>query len=176
MRETKNKGGRPRLELKVQNSVEDLKRHYRTCTCAVEQRRTQAVWWLAEGRSRTEVLNLSGYSPSSLVSLIKRYNAQGLAGLRDARHENKGAPSLLSDEEMLRLAQVIRTDYKVGRVWDGAKVVTWLREELGKEVYPSRAYEYLAAVGFSRQSPRPSHVKADAAQQEHFKKSPYPKR
>ena len=170
-----NKGGRPSLELKAQHSVAELKAQFRACTCAVERRRTQVVWWLLEGRSRKEVMELSAYSSFSLRDIIKRYNQQGLAGLKDRRHENPGAPSLLSDEEILRLAQVIRKDYAEGKVWDGRKVVNWLRRELDKDVYLSRAYEYFAATGFSLQMPRPAHVKADRAEQERFKKRPYPR-
>ena len=129
------------------------------------------VWWLQEGRSRKEVLELSAYSNSSLVALIKRYNEHGLAGLRDRRHENPGAPSLLSDEELLLLAQMLRKDFDKGIVWNGAKVVRWLREQLGKDLHISRAYEALASIGFSPQMPRPAHSKADIAEQERFKKN-----
>ena len=167
-----NKGGRPALKLAHQHSVEELKEHFRRCTCAVERRRTQVVWWLREGRSRKEVMALSAYSSFSILDIIKRYNEQGLAGLQDRRHENPGAPRLLSDEELLRLAQVVRKDFEKGVVWDGAKVVRWLRRELDKDVHISRAYEALAAIGFSPQLPRPAHIKADRLAQERFKKNP----
>ncbi len=169
-----NKSGRPAKELKAQHSVEELKKHFRGCTCAVERRRVQTVWWLCEGRNREEVMALSAYSSFSVREIIKRYNEQGLAGLKDRRHENPGAPSLLSDEELLLLAQVVRKDYAEGKVWNGCKVVDWLRAVFAKEVHISRAYEYLAAIGFSLQAPRPAHVKADLAEQERFKKRPYP--
>jgi len=81
---------------------------------------------------------------------------------------------LLSDPELLLLAQWVHQDYAQGVVWNGAKVVSWLKEELGKEVRDRRAYEYLKAMGFSTQSPRPAHAKADPVAQEVFKKRPYP--
>ncbi len=170
-----NKGGRPGIELKAQHSVEELKEHFRACTCAVERRRIQVVWWLVEGRSRKEATALSAYSSFSVLDIIKRYNEQGLEGLKDRRHENRGAPSLLSDEELLRLAQVLRKDYAEGKIWNGQKVVDWLQEALGKDVHLSRAYEHFAATGFSLRAPRPAHVKADLVEQERFKKRPYPK-
>lgn len=164
--------GRPEIGIKAQHSVEELREHFRGCNCAVERRRIQVVWWLVEGRGREEVIRLSAYAPSSLVDIIKGYNEQGLAGLKDRRHENPGAPSLLSDEALLLLAQVVRKEYQQGLVWNGAKVVNWLKEELGKEVHLARAYEALAAIGFSPQVPRPAHSKADPLAQERFKKRP----
>jgi transposase len=165
------KGGRPALEINSQHSIEELKAHFRTCSCAVERRRTQVVWWILEGRGRKEVMELSAYSNFSVVEIIKRYNEQGLAGLRDQRHENPGAPSLLRDEEMLLLAQVVHKDFEKGIVWNGAKVLDWLDKELGKKLHISRAYETLAKIGFSPQMPRPAHSQADARAQEQFKKN-----
>ncbi len=163
--------GRRATALKLQHSAEELKEHFRACSCAVERRRTQVIWWLTEGIERKQVLALSAYSEASLWQTVKRYNEEGLTGLRDRRHSNKGAPTLLSDADMLLLAQNIRKDYAEGKVWNGKKVVTWLKEELGKEVHERRAYEYLAAIGFSSQEPRPAHAKADPVAQEQFKKN-----
>lgn len=106
------------------------------------------------------------------MNIIKRYHEHGLAGSRDCHHDNLGAPNLLSDEDMLQLARLVREDFDKGIVWNGAKVVQWLRDELGKEVHISRAYDCLAAIGFSPQKPRPVHAKADQVEQETFKKDP----
>lgn len=165
--------GGPAINLKVQQSADELKAHYRACTCAVERRRTQVIWWLTEGKSRQEVMQLTAYANVSLIKIIKRYNALGLAGLKDRRHENPGAPTLLSDSEMLLLAQNIRKDYALGKVWNGRKVLSWVKEELGKEIHEQRAYEALTAVNFSLQAPRARHAKADPLAQEGFKKRPF---
>ena len=164
------KVGRRSIEVKKQHSVKALKAHFRKSTCAVERRKTQVIWWLVEGKSRQEVMALSAYSNVSLVDIIKRYNTEGLEGLKDRRHTNPGAPPLLSDEELLLLAQTVRKDYDKGIVWNGAKVVNWLKDKLAKDVYEQRAYEYLAAISMSQQVPRPSHMKADPIAQHNFKK------
>nr|WP_255639495.1 winged helix-turn-helix domain-containing protein [Deinococcus betulae] len=143
---------------------------YQASMCAVERRRLQVMALLAEGRSRAEVLTITRYSVPRLVDLIHRYHAQGLEGLRDRRHRNSGAPTLLTDAELLLLAQTIRADYTEGLVWNGPKVQQWIKTTLGKELYVSRAYEFLDAIGFSQQTARPRHVEADDAAQDKFKK------
>lgn len=107
-----------------------------------------------------------------LLEIIKRYEKEGLAGLRDRRHENPGAPPLLSGEELAGLAQLVRKDYDNKVLWNGNKVVAWAKENLDKDIYPQRAFEYLPQIGFSKQSPRRRHRKADKVQQEEFKKRP----
>jgi transposase len=168
--------GRPRIKVKTQQEVKELKEHYQRCTCAVERRRTQAIWWLVEGKTAKEVLELSAYSAKNLVDIVKRYNHKGLEGLKDGRHENPGAVRLLSDPEMLLLAQTIRKDYRKGVVWKGKQIVAWVKEELGKDIHEQRAYEFMRDIAFTLQQPRPAHVKSDPIQQEEFKKKPYPKR
>lgn len=160
----------------AKHSLLELKRRYRRSTCPVERRRMQAIWWLTEGKSRKEVMELSAYSKVSLIEIIRRYEADGLEGLRDLRHSNPGAPPLLSDEELLLLAQEVRKDYAKGVLWNGNKVVEWAKEVLEKEIYRQRAFEYLSQIGFSKQSPRRRHKKADKVAQEEYKKRPSPKR
>lgn len=163
--------GRPKIEVKERNSKEELKRAYQKSTCAVERRRAQAIWLLVEGKTRKEVETITAYSAGSLVKVIKRYNEQGIEGLKDKRHENEGRSALLSDEEMLQLAQEIRKDYQKNSYWSGNNVIQWIKENFGKDIHKQRAYEYLSAVGMSLQTPRPHHVKADPIAQEIFKKN-----
>ena len=159
------------LKVKFQHDAEELWQGYQTSTCAVERRRFQMLALLAEGRPRAEVLAITRYSIPSYVDLVHRYNDCGLEGLQDRRHRNSGAPTLLSDAEVLLLAQSIRADYEQEIVWNGAQVQQWIKTTLGKELYLSRAYEFLDAMGFSQQTPRPRHVEADDAAQEDFKKT-----
>jgi transposase len=127
---------------------------------------------LQRGKSRAEVREETAYSEVSMVEVVKRYNAEGLAGLKDKRHDNPGAPTLLSDQQLLHLAQVVRKDYAKGVLWNGQKVLTWLKEEYGLDVYPQRAFEYLSQISMSQQVPRPRHRKADEVAQDTFKKNP----
>jgi len=135
------------LVLKVQDSAEVLWQAFQRSTCAVERRRIQLIALLTEGKSKAEVRAVTRYSDPAYCKAIERYNAQGLSGLRDLRHDNLGPPSLLSDDQMLLLAQQIRFDFAQSTLWDGAKVIAWLEQNFGLEVHPGRAYEFLAQVG-----------------------------
>lgn len=144
---------------------------YKGSTCAVERRRLQVLALLREGKSKAEVREITRYSHPRYVEIIHRYEQYGLDGLKDGRHRNPGAPKVLSDQELLLLAQTIRAEYARGEMWNGARVQSWVKAALGKEVYLSRAYEFLDAVGFSQQTPRPQHARSDPAAQEDFKKT-----
>ena len=158
------------LKVNFQHDAAEFWEGYQTSTCAVERRRLQALALLAEGRPRADVLAITRYSVPSYVDLVHRYNEHGLKGLQDRRHRNSGAPTLLSDAEVLLLAQTIRAEYAQGIVWNDAQVQAWIKTTLDKDPYLSRAYEFLDAIGFSQQTARPRHVEADDVVQEDFKK------
>nr|WP_276205843.1 helix-turn-helix domain-containing protein [Deinococcus sp. LM3] len=94
---------------------------YRASTCAVERRRAQFFALLAEGRPVPEILQVTRYNRVTVYGLVKRYREQGLAGLRDARHANQGAPRLLTAERQQTLAARLHADFEQGVVWCGNK-------------------------------------------------------
>lgn len=118
------------------------------------------------------MLAITRYSYQGADKIVDAYTAQGLEGLKDLRHRNGGAPTLLSDGDLLLLAQTIRADTLEGGVWNGNRVQAWVKDTLQKDLYLGRCYEFLDAVGYSRQVPRPRHVEADQDRQDDFKKSP----
>lgn len=161
--------GRPKLELRVQHEVKELKAVYRASTDAVERRRLQAVW--LEGKSREEVRAVTAYAVSSLAMIIHRYNEAGLEGLRDKRHDNPGLTPLLNEAEQKALYAALQRPPEEGGVWSGKKVAAWVGKYTGKAFHVQRSYEYLERLGFSLQQPRPQHRQADQAEQEDFKKT-----
>ncbi len=163
--------GRPKLELKVQHEVKELKAAYRSSTDAVERRRIQTVWLLAEGKSRDEVRAVTAYAHSALVGIIHRYNEAGLGGLKDRRHHNPGLAPLLNEAEQKALYAALQQPPTAGGVWSGKKVAAWMAQQLDKPVHVQRGCEYLERLGFSLQRPRPWHRQADGAAQEDFKKT-----
>lgn len=139
----------------------------------MERRRSQLLALLAEGRSYADALSVTQYSYQGADKVIDAYNERGLDAVQDLRHQNQGAPTLLTDAELLWLGQAVRVE---GEPWSGERVQQELAREFGKEVHLSRCYEFLDAVGYSQQQPRPRHVEADPIAQEEFKKRPSQRR
>ena len=152
------------------HQADDFWAVYKHSTCAVERRRSQLLALLCEGRSYAEVLAITRYSYQGADKIVDAYGAQGLDGLKDQRHGNRGAPTLLSDADLLLLAQTIRADTLEGGVWNGNRVQAWVKDTLQKDLYLGRCYEFLDVVGYSQQVPRPRHVEADRERQDDFKK------
>lgn len=152
------------------DTADDFWSIFKRSTCAVERRRSQLLALLAEGKSNQETLAIARYSYQGADKIIDAYHERGLASLADQRHGNRGAPTLLTDAELLLLARTVRADSTAGEVWSGLQVQSWVSEQLQKQVHLSRCYEFLDVIGFSRQLPRPQHVEADPTLQEEFKK------
>ncbi|MDV6376552.1 hypothetical protein [Deinococcus arenicola] len=72
--------------------------------------------FLAEGKSYREALGLTRYSSQGADKIIDAYHERGLEGLQDQRQYNRGAPTLLSDADLLLLACTIRADTAEGGV------------------------------------------------------------
>ena len=151
------------------HDAEDFWRVYTASTCAVERRRAQFFALLAEGRRPSEVLHVTRYSPFTAYELMARYRELGLAGLRDGRQHNRGAPRVLTAIEQQELAARLHADFEQGIVWSGKDVQTWVQAQFGKTVHLSRTYEFMRAAGFSPQKPRPRHVKGDETVKADFK-------
>jgi len=131
---------------------------------AVELRR-------AAGRCRDA--RAAGMDRQTLRDWVHRYNAEGLAGLRD--RPRSGRRSRLTPEQGAELAAVVERGPDPER--DG--VVRWRRVDLQALIerrFAVRLHErtvgkLLHRLGFARLSVRPKHPKADEAAQEAFKKA-----
>jgi transposase len=126
-----------------------------------------------EGCSREEAARHAGMDRQTLRDWVHRYNAEGLAGLRDRRRPGR-KPRLTPEQE----AELVRAVER-GPDPDRDGVVRWRRVDLRALIearFAVRLHErsvgkVLRRLGFARLSGRPKHPKADAAAQEAFKKA-----
>ena len=104
-------------------------------------------------------------------SIAHRYNAQGPQGVGDGRHHNPGSGKLLSAQQEAELAHELERAQASGQSWNGPPVAEWMSRQLGRSVYKARGWETLRRLGYTSQTPRPRHAKADVVVQDDFKKT-----
>src|SRR4051794_31902245 len=148
-----------------------LRREARRCRGTAGSRRVLAPAPGLGGASRQEAARAAGTDRQTLRDWVHRYDAEGLAGLRD-RPRSGRRPRLTPGQEAELAAAVER-----GPDRDG--VVRWRRVDLRALIearFAVRRHERSVGkvprrLGFTRLSVRPRHPKADAAAQEAFTKA-----
>ena len=151
-------------------SVDELGDCYRHAHEPVARSHWQMVWLVAQGHRIPDVATLVGYTANWVREIVRRYNADGPAGLADRRQHNRGQPPLLDAPAREALAGALAGPAPDGGIWTSTKAAAWMADRLGHPVSPQRGWEALRALGFTLQRPRPRAAKADPAAQTTFKK------
>jgi transposase len=160
-----------RLQIEPHLEIEELERRYRQTSNPIERTRYQIVWLLARGFLSEEVVSVTGYYRDRIRRIARRYNQEGPQGLIDRRSVHAGREPILSDIEQAHLEQALLGLAPDGGLWNGRKVANWIEELIGQPIHRQRGWEYLRALNFRQRIPRPEHDKADALQQQAWKKN-----
>ena len=75
--------------------VDELASRYRAASHPVERTHWHILWLVATGRRVPEVARLVSYTANWVREIIRRYNADGPAGVIDRRQHSAGQPPLL---------------------------------------------------------------------------------
>ena len=125
-----------------------------------------------EGMSRAEAARLAGMERQALRDAVLRYDAEGLAGLRD--RPKPGRPERLSEAEQAALAARVFRGPDPERdgvaAWTRADLCSWLEARFGKPFHPSSPSRVLKRLALTHLKTRPVHPEADPAAQERFAK------
>jgi putative transposase len=136
-------------------------------------RRMLALALVLDGVDRKTAAESCGMDRQTLRDWVHRYNAEGLAGLRNLK--SPGPRSKLTAQQQAELAALV----EAGPDPACHGVVRWrrvdLRDELqrrfGVALHERSVGKVLAKLGYRRLSVRPRHPQADEAAQEAFKKT-----
>jgi len=164
------------IKLEPHLGSEELGNRYRKARDPVERAHYQIVWLIGEGKTTSEIMEVTGYSRGWIQQLARRYNAQGPEALADRRHNNPGARdrALLTAGQRTELAEALERPPPDGGMWNSRKVGEWIEARTGRTLAASskkqRGWDYLKRLGHSPKVPRPRHQKADEHEQEAFKK------
>jgi transposase len=152
--------------------LEELQAGFRRSEDATLARHYQVIWLLAQGRSCPEVAGLTSFALRWVEQLLARYNAFGPSSLGDRRRGNGAAPTVLTPAMLEALRDRLKCRPDDGGVWTARKAAAFMAAELGRAVAEQRGCEALRAIGWTIQSPRPSHAEAASPEEQAaFKKS-----
>ena len=152
-------------------SAAELRREAGRCRDAAATRRMLAIALVLDGHSRADAAATCGMGRQTLRDRVRRYNAEGLAGLSNRRAP--GPTPRLSDGKEAELARWVEKGADLGR--DG--VVRWrcrdlqarIAHEFGVRFHERTVGKLLARLRFRRLSARPQHPESDPAAQAAFK-------
>jgi transposase len=135
-------------------------------------RRMLALALILEGADRASAARTCGMDRQTLRDWVRRYNDDGLAGLRD--RTGGGRSPKLSREQRAEFAALVETGpdpavHKVVR-WRRADLRDEVKRRFGVDLHERSVGKILASMGYRRLSVRPQHPKSDPAAQEAFKK------
>ena len=162
------------IKLEPHLDKKELEHRYRKAKDPVLRSHYQILWLISEGKSTSQVMEVTGYSRGWIQQLARRYNASGPLALGDRRHQNPGAKerALLSADQQEELREALLKPPPEGGMWNSPKVGEWIERKTGKVLSQKRqrGWEYMRKLGNTPKVPRPRHKKADIHEQEAFKK------
>lgn len=150
-----------------------LRRHAGRCRDGRVACRALAMAHILDGATRAEAAAACGMDRQTPRDWVHRYNADGLAGLRDA--PRSGRPAVLSAEQMAELKALVLAGPDLAK--DG--VVRWrcldlrsvIETRFQVTVHERTVGKLLRRLGLTRLQPRPFHPKQDLEAQAAFKKT-----
>lgn len=136
------------------------------------QHRLHCILLITDGKTCAEVATLFSDGLRTVQYWAKRFNEDGIEGLRDAARP--GRKARLSDEEREVLAQDLRHlpgDFGYSQnLWDGKLLSHHLKQKFSVGLKVRRCQTLFHELGFRRRKPRPVIAKADQEAQEAYKK------
>ena len=152
-------------ELVRHRTTEELEHAYRQAENPVERSRLQLLWLKSKDKTILEMIEVTGFSRTTISTLIRRYNDEGIEAILDRRKFNGSAPALnQSQQETLFLA--IRDTLPESGLWTSRKVQEYIRKQFSIEITDVCAWGYLRRLGFSLQMPRPKNAKAASTEEQ----------
>ena len=126
-----------------------------------------------EGMPREEAARLAGMTGQTLGDWVHRYNAEGVAGLRD--RPRAGRPCRLDEGRQAALKALVLRGPKLARdgcvAWRARDLCGLVERRFGVSYSEAGMLRLLHGLDLSWQKARPVHPEADAKAQERFKKA-----
>jgi transposase len=155
------------IQLQKHHSVEELQEYVKKCTDHLQKTRVKVIIGIAKGKTRTEVANNFQINIDSVTDWIKKYNTDGLIGLKTNKGGRKeGNPKWSSEIFDILFKEIEKND----RYWSIPRMQEWIQDNFKKEIPEQTVWYHLNANRYSYKSARPHPYKGDKDAQESFKK------
>lgn len=158
--------------IRRENTSAKLRQIARYCKNSLQASRLFAIADILDGKSRIEASQSNGMSIKSLCFWVKRYNKEGIEGLRDRLRS--GRRKVLTVEQESEFKAIIEAgpseEDNIVR-WRCVDLQQWLQKHHNITVHERTVGKWLKKLGFSHMIPRPIHRKNDPEVIEKFKKN-----
>lgn len=124
------------------------------------------IIWLKEGKTTYKVAELIGCYQSKVMYWKKRFEREGVDGLKT--RQKAGKPKEISEEDEIRIKHKL-SENPYG--WNTKSVIELIKEESSLEYTRRHVNRLINKWGFRRIRPRKKHIAADEKEQKAFKKS-----
>jgi transposase len=135
--------------------------------------RLHGVLLVAQGMTCPDVAHLLGDAPRTVEYWVRRYERDGLAGLKEG--ERSGRPGRLDAEQIREVNRVLRAKPSDAgmrvNLWDGKTLSAWLDKKYGIQLGVRQCQRLFRHFDFRLRKPRPVLAKANANQQKTHKKN-----
>lgn len=134
-------------------------------------KRIWVVWQARAGLTEPQITASIGLARRTVQTWVRRYNEEGLAGLRDRL--GRGRQPILSPEEQQAVAQRLEAGPQEGDVCSlrGLDFQKFIKDRFGKLMSLSAVYDLLHDLDYEWLVPRSKHRKSDPEAITAFKKS-----
>ncbi len=165
------------IGLREDFEARDLRRLAKASKDADQSRRLLALAAIYAGGSRTDAAEIGAVELQSIRDWVLRFNAQGPAGLIDAKAP--GSSSKLDDSQRQALAAIVESGpipaiHDVVR-WRLTDLRQWIWREFAISLDETNVSRELKALGFVKLTARPRHQAQNEFVLEDFKKTSPPK-
>lgn len=165
----------PRLEIASHLTPTEIEKCYRSCRHLAERERWQILSLMTQegyACSAQEAAMIVKKSLRGVRTIVSRYNKKGPEGLQDKRKGHSGRKPVLSKRKQSLLFRSLQKQSPDGGLWTGPKVAQWVHAHTNVAVSNVTGWQYLKALGFTIQVPRPMHTEtATTAERAVWKKN-----
>ena len=157
---------RTRLPIVPHLTPDQIYRRYRACRTGVEKTHWQLLWLLTRPEqplAPAQAAAAVGLTAVWARAVLKRWNADGPAGLSDRRRGACGGRCKLTTDQRIDLWAALQRPPPDGGLWTGPKVARYARDRFGIAIVKPTGWRWPRGLGFSPQVPRPRHPKAASA-------------